>query len=313
MSDALPRLFFHSTLDAPADWQRALTPHLGPFEFVVGPACDDPASVDVALLYKPLAEGFAAFTSLRAVISLSAGINQFMPAMEGLPARLARSVDTTLTQHMIGYARAAVYRHHRRFDQYERDSREKQWRFALPGSCGDTRIAVLGLGELGLSVALALSGDGFDVRGWSRSAKTIEGLPTLDGPEGLHAIVADADIVLNLLPLTRETQDILCADLFAKFQRGAHLVNMGRGGHLNEDDLLHAIDSGQLAGATLDVTKTEPLPASSPLWAHPRILITPHIAGITSPATAAPQVAQNIRRAMEGRPLLNEVDRSKGY
>ena len=313
MPDAAPRLFFHSTLDAPADWQRALAAHLEAFEFVVGPACEDPASIDVALLYKPLAGGFAAFRNLRAVISLSAGINQFMPALAGTPIRLARSVDSTLTQHMVGYARAAVYRYHRRFDEYERDSRDKVWRFALPRSCGDTRIAVLGLGELGLGVARALAADGFAVQGWSRAARQIEGIETFAGPQGLKAAVGIADIVLNLLPLTPQTTGILCADLFRHFRQGACLINMGRGGHVDERDLLQAIDGGQIAGATLDVVQSEPLPTHSPLWAHPRILVTPHVAGITSPATAAAQIADNIARAMDGRPMHNEVDLGRGY
>lgn len=313
MSSLVPRVFFHSSIDSPAVWQQALAPHFEQFEFVIGPRCADPASIDVALLCKPPAQGFAAFTNLRAVISLSAGINQFMPALAGSSIALARSIDTTLTQHMIGYARAAVYRHHRRFDEYERNARDKAWRFALPKSCGETRIALLGLGELGRSVACALAVDGFSVQGWSRRDKQIDGITTFAGAAGLARAVSDADIVLNLLPLTPATTDILCEDLFQHFKTGACLINMGRGGHLDEAALLSAIDRGQISAATLDVLKTEPLPADSPLWAHPRILITPHVAGVTSPTTAAPHIAKNIRRALADKPLLNAVDLSKGY
>jgi glyoxylate/hydroxypyruvate reductase A len=233
------------------------------------------------------------------------------PLPAGVP--LARSVDPTLTRHMVMYAKAAVLRHHRRFDAHERDTRERRWNFVAPLLPADCPVTVLGLGALGSSIARSLADEGFPVRGWSSSAKELAGVQAFSSVEGLAAAVQDAEIVLNVLPLTDSTRGILCASLFARMRRGGFLVNMGRGGHLVDVDLLQALEAGQLAGATLDVAPVEPLPADHLLWSHPGILVTPHVAGMTTPATAAIGVADNIRRAMEGRPLLNCVDRVRGY
>ncbi|CAN7222201.1 glyoxylate/hydroxypyruvate reductase A [Variovorax sp. LjRoot290] len=313
MTATAPHIFFSSNLDSPQAWREALARHLGDFSFTVGPHCADPAAIDVALVYKPPKEGLLAFRNLRAVVSLSAGINQFSPAMLPAGVPLSRSIDSTLTQHMIAYAKAAVYRYHRRFHVFERNSRESAWRFELPKSNAETTVGVLGLGELGSAVASALAADGFGVQGWSRRARDLPGIRTHAGDAGLHAMAAGVDIVINVLPLTDATEGILSGRLFASFRQGAFLINMGRGGHLVEQDLLRALDEGRIAAATLDVVQVEPLPEGHPFWAHPGILITPHIAGITSPESAAPQIAENIRRAMRGQGLLNQVDWARGY
>lgn len=308
-----PHIFFISTLESPEVWKDALAGHLDDFTFTVGPHCACPDAIDIALLHKPPPQGLQAFSKLRAVISLSAGINQFAPGALPAGVLLSRAVDSTLTQHMIAYARAAVYRYHRRFHEFERNSRESLWRFAKPRSNSDTSIGIMGLGELGSAVALALAGDGFAVQGWSGSGRQVAGLQIHGGDAGLQAMVGGVDMVINLLPLTAATQGILRADLFASFKPGAFLINMGRGAHLVEADLLTAIGKGLIAAATLDVTQVEPLPLGHPFWAHPDILITPHIAGLTSPKSAAPQIAENIRRAMRGEPLLNQINLVRGY
>lgn len=315
MTAPRPRIYFFSRLDSPAIWRDALAAQLGndSFDFIVGPDCAAPHEVDIGLMYSLPPDGLLAFRKLRAVLSLSAGINQFdrtrMPA--GVP--LARSIDRSLAQHMVGYARAAVYRYPRRFHRYERASRESAWRFELPRLNRDTVVGVLGLGELGRAVADALAGDGFQVHGWSRSLRDVPGIRTHGGADGLPNMVGAVDILINLLPLTPETQGVLSSGLFARLRPGAFLINMGRGGHLVEADLLSALEQGRIEAATLDVTSVEPLPDGHPFWAHPGILITPHVAGIVTPATAAPQVAENVRRAMRGEPLLNQVDLARGY
>ena len=313
MQSPRPHVFFNSNLDSPEDWRHALAQHLEDFAFTVGPQCADPRSVDVALLYKLPERGLLEFRNLRAVISLSAGINQFEPTLMPPGVALSRSIDPTLTQHMVAYAKAAVYRHQRRFDEFERRARAAVWRFEAPKPIGETTVGVLGLGELGGAIAASLVDDGFQVRGWSRSAKPSTQWRTHSGNDGLYAMVAACDIIINVLPLTPATENILSAQLLAGFKPGACLVNMGRGAHVVEDDLLAAIEQGVIAGATLDVTRQEPLPEGHPFWGHPRILVTPHIAGLTSPATAAAQVAENILRAMRGEALLNQVDFAKGY
>ncbi|MGH6913098.1 MAG: NAD(P)-dependent oxidoreductase, partial [Geminicoccales bacterium] len=154
---------------------------------------------------------------------------------------------------------------------------------------------------------------GFVVSGWSRTPKAVDGVTGYAGRGELHTFLQRAEILVCLLPLTPETNGILNAELFAALPRGACVVNVARGEHLVERDLIEALDRGQLAGATLDVFRTEPLPADDPLWAHDRVLITPHVASYCLPATAADEVVENLRRAREGRPLLHQVDRARGY
>jgi glyoxylate/hydroxypyruvate reductase A len=315
MNTARPRIYYFSRIDPPALWRDALAAHLGAdsFDFIVGPDCAAPQEIDIGLMYNLPPDGLLAFTRLRAVLSLSAGINQFdrtrMPP--GVP--LARSVDTSLAQHMVAYAKAAVYRYHRRFHRYERDSREARWRFEHPRLNAQTAVGVLGLGELGSAVASGLAADGFEVHGWSRSARALPGVRNHVGTPGLPQIAGAVDILINLLPLTADTQGVLSSALFAQMRPGAFLINMGRGGHLVEADLLAALAQGQLEAATIDVGVVEPLPADHPFWSHPGILVTPHVAGITTATTAAAQLAENVRRAMRGEPLLNEVDPARGY
>lgn len=313
MTNASPHIFFNSSVDLPEDWRQVLAPHLGTMEFEVGPQCADPEAIDIALLYELPARGLHRFKNLKAVISLSAGINQFRQELMPPGVPLSRAVDPGLTRHMVAYAKAAVYRYHRRFDEYERLSRKGVWHFEPPKANVETVVGVMGLGEIGGAIASGLADDGFTVHGWSRSPKAMTRLRTVIGPVGLEAMVACCDIVINVLPLTAETEGILSAKLFAHFKPGAHLVNIGRGGHLVENDLLEAVERGRIAGATLDVVRQEPLPADHPFWGDPRILITPHVGGFTSPEGAAPQVAENVRRAMRGDPLLYQVDLSRGY
>lgn len=315
MNAARPRIYYFSRVDPPELWRDALAAQLGPdsFDFIVGPACAAPQEIDIGLMYNLPPDGLLAFTNLRAVLSLSAGINQFdrsrMPA--GVP--LARSVDSSLAQHMVAYAKAAVYRYHRRFHRYERDSRASRWQFEHPRLNAQTAVGVLGLGELGSAVASGLDADGFEVHGWSRSPRSVAGVRTHAGSEGLAQMAGAVDILVNLLPLTADTQGVLSSALFAQMRPGAFVVNMGRGGHLVEADLLAALDQGRLEAATIDVGVVEPLPADHPFWAHPAILVTPHVAGITTAATAAAQLAENVRRAMRGDALLNQVDPARGY
>jgi len=315
MAAARPCIYFYSRLDPAATWRDALAEQLGDdgFEFVVGPACAAPQQVDIGLMYGLPPDGLLAFGNLRAVLSLSAGINQFDRARMPPGVPLARSVDSALAQHMVAYAKAAVYRYHRRFHRYEQASRESVWTFELPRLNRQTAVGVLGMGELGRAVAAALAADGFEVHGWSRSPRELAGVRSHSGADGLPQIAGAVDVLINLLPLTSETAGILSGALFGRMRSGAFLINMGRGGHLVEADLLAALARGRIEAATLDVTAVEPLPAGHPFWNHPGILITPHVAGIVTPATAAPHIAENVRRAMRGETLLNQVDPMRGY
>ena len=306
-------VYFHSELDDPVAWERALQPLVPGLEFKVGPACVNPERVDVALIWTLPAGGLEPFTQLKAVLSLGAGVNQI--GLHNLPDHvpIARLVDPHLTRTMVEYAKAAVFRHHRKFHLFEARSRQRVWEFVAPHTSASTSVAVLGLGELGSQIAQALAGEGFAVGGWRRSGAQVGTIATFQGDAGMTELLRTADIIVNVLPLTDATDGLLNADFFARCKPGVCLVNMGRGRQLVEDDFLSALEQGLVEAATLDVFEEEPLDPQHPYWNHPRILPTPHVAGIGSPETSAPQIAQNIARALQGLPLINALDRSKGY
>jgi len=306
-------LFFHSELDNPALWQSALSEQLGELHFSTVNNGTRPDTVDIALLWTTPPKGLADFSALKAVLSLGAGINQLDLSSLLHKVPVARLVDKSLTQTMVEYARAAVFRYHRAFHRFEQHSRQKIWQFEAPLFAQQQTIGVLGLGELGSSIALALASDGFKVQGFSRSPKSLPSIICHSGEQGLYQLAGAVNMLINVLPLTKETEGVLNRQLFNAFNKAVFLINIGRGAHLVEEDLLAALDAGQVEAATLDVTQIEPLPETSPLWNHPKVLITPHVAGLSSPAQAAVHLSDNIRRAMAGKPLVNQVDLTRGY
>jgi glyoxylate/hydroxypyruvate reductase len=306
-------LMFLSPDDPPEAWGAALRAVISDLDFRIWPEVGDPAEIDVALVWQPPPGELARYPNLRAILSLGAGIDGLL-AQPGLPdVPIARMVDPSLTRTMTEYVLLATLRHHRHFDRFERAQREARWSFALPPQAADRRVGVMGLGVLGSAAAASLVAAGFAVAGWSRVPKALARIDSFAGSDGLTAFLARTDILVCLLPLTRDTAGILNAATFAGLPRGAYVVNVARGAHLVEVDLIAALDSGQLAGATLDVLGQEPLPPDNPLWRHPKVLITPHVASYASPQTAAEGVAENIRRARAGQPLLHQVDRARGY
>jgi glyoxylate/hydroxypyruvate reductase len=306
-------IMFHSTLDDPAEWVPRLQALLPGEDIRAWPDIGDRAAVDVAVVWIPPEEGLASFTGLRAVQSLGAGINQLGMHLFPPHVRVARLVDRGLTGMMTEYALLAALRHARNFDAHERAQRASTWDYIMPGGVGSFTVGVMGLGVIGAAVALRLAANGFPVRGWARSPKSLDGVACFSGETGLAEFLGGTRILINLLPLTPQTENILDARLFASLPKGAFVVNIGRGAHLVDADLLAALNSGHLAGATLDVFRPEPLPPEHPFWQHPRILMTPHVAGTGDPDSAAQVVAENIRRAKQGETLLNEVDRTRGY
>jgi glyoxylate/hydroxypyruvate reductase A len=313
MSQLKPHVYFNSSMDSADDWRDALATEFKEFKFSVGDDVEDPDSVDVAIVWTLPEMGFEQFTNLRAILSLGAGVNQLDP--KRLPANvpLARLVDATLTRMMVDYAKTAVYRYHRKFHLFERRSRQSSWIYIPPTLTDTTSVGILGLGELGAEIALALRLEGFEVLGWSRTPKALDGIETFTGRDGLQTMVGRSEIVINILPLTEETRNIFSRDLFQYFRECAYFINMGRGMHVVEADLLEAIEAGRVEAATLDVSTVEPLPDDHPFWNHPDILITPHVAGTSIPMTAVPCIAENIRRALAGARLSQQVDRERGY
>ncbi len=306
-------VMFHSTLDDPAEWVPRLRALLPDEDIRIWPDIGDPAKVEVAVVWIPPEDGLVSFTGLRAVQSLGAGINQL--GMHAFPShvRVARLVDSGLTGMMTEYALLAALRYARNIDHHERAQRAESWDYVMPTGVGTFTVGVMGLGVIGGATALRLAANGFPVRGWSRSPKQLDGVACFSGDAGLADFLAGTRVLINLLPLTPQTENILDGKVFAMLPRRAYVVNIGRGAHLVDADLLAALDSGHLAGATLDVFRPEPLPPGHPFWRHPRILMTPHVAGTGDPDSAARVVAENIRRVRLNETLLNEVDRARGY
>jgi glyoxylate/hydroxypyruvate reductase len=306
-------LMFLSADDPAEAWREALLAAIPDLDFRIWPEVGEPAEIDLALVWRPPPGELARYPNLRAILSLGAGIDGLL-VQPGLPdVPIVRMVDPSLTRTMTEYVVLATLRHHRQFDHFEREQQAGHWSYAFPAQAADRRIGVMGLGVLGGAVARGLTDQGFPVAGWSRAAKRLSGIESFAGRTGLRAFLARTDILVCLLPLTRDTAGILNAATFAGLPCGAYLINVARGAHLVEDDLIAALDSGQLAGATLDVFLEEPLPQENPLWRHPKVLITPHVASYASPQTAAEGVAANIHRARAGQPLLHQVDRARGY
>lgn len=273
----------------------------------------DPATVDY-VAYSP--EGglsdFAPFTRLKAVLSLWAGVEKIV-GNQTIRVPLCRMVDPGLREGMVEWVTGHVLRHHLGTDAHVL-GQDGVWRHDVaPPLARDRKVGLLGLGELGLACAMALKALGFDVAGWSRRPKDDAPVPVHSGEAGLATLLARSGILVLLLPATPATERLVDAARLALLPPGAVLLNPGRGGLIDDDALLAALDTGRLAHATLDVFRTEPLPPGHPYWAHPRVTVTPHIASATRPETAAGVVAENVRRGEAGLAFLHEVDRSQGY
>lgn len=273
-----------------------------------------PQTVDYIIYApNPALVDFTPYTKARAVLSLWAGVEAIV-GNPTLTQPLARMVDRGLTQGMVEWVTGHVLRHHLGMDAHILHGQDGVWRNEIVPPLADQRVvAILGLGELGASCAKVLAGIGFDMRGWSRSEKSLGDMRCFHGADGLTACLSGAQIVVNLLPHTPATENILNATTLGLLAQGAVVINPGRGGAIDDAALLAALDTGQLSHATLDVFRTEPLPADHPYWAHPRVTVTPHIASATRPDTAAEIIAENIRRGEAGAALLHLVDRAAGY
>ncbi len=272
----------------------------------------EPDEVDY-IIYTPAGRirDFSPYVRTRAVLSLWAGVERIV-ANPTLTQPLTRMVDPGLREGMREWVTGQVLRHHLGLDRHI-CRRTPGWAPQVPPLARDRGVGILGLGALGQAAGQALAGLGFRVLGWSRRAKEIPGIAAHAGPEGLETVLAAAEILVLLLPLTPATENILNAERIARLPRGAVVINPGRGALIDDAALLEALDSGQLSHATLDVFRTEPLPDDHPFWTHPGVTVSPHVASATRPALAARVIAENIRRAEAGAPLLHLVDRAQGY
>lgn len=271
-----------------------------------------PETVDY-IIYAPASavQDFRPFTRCKAVLNLWAGVERVAPNPT-LTQPLCRMVDPALTQGMVEYVTGHVLRHHLGMDAHIH-AVAGDWVPVEPPLAPERPVGILGMGALGLACARALLTLGFDVQGWARTPRATEGIPLHHGDAGLTTLLARSQILVTLLPHTAQTENILNAITLAQLPRGAAIINPGRGALIDDDALLAALDAGQIGHATLDVFRTEPLPAAHPFWTHPQVTVTPHIAATTRAATAAQVIAENVARGEAGIPFLHQVDRARGY
>ena len=268
----------------------------------------------VAVCWDQPAGTWAHLRGVRLIHSIGAGVDNLLRDGTLPPdVPVCRVVDTAHAQRMVEYALWGTLHFHRGFDIALRNQRQGQWQRPPNRAAQDIAIGIMGLGRIGSAIAEALVHQRYRVRGWSRSARLLDGVEVFAGDGQLDAFLDGLEVVICVLPLTPATQGILGAPLFQRMTPGAKLIHCGRGPHLVEDDLIAALDSGQLGGALVDVFEKEPLPVGHRLWEHPRLIVTPHMAAVLPMQAVVGQIADNVERLLADRPLLNEVDRAAGY
>jgi len=298
--------------NTPAEpWLQGLRAALPGAHVSLWQAGDAPA--DHAVVWAPPQQFFDEQTQLKGVFNIGAGVDALLKLRLPAKATVVRLDDAGMAVQMAEYVCHAVIRHFREFDGYEADTRVGQWRSRPPRQRIDFPVGVMGLGVLGERVAKALAHFEFPVNGWSRSLKVVEGVTGFSGAAQFDDFLRASKVLVNLLPLTAETQDIMNRESLSKLQVGGYVINVARGAHLVDDDLLALIDSGHLSGATLDVFRAEPLAADHPFWRHPKITITPHTSARTLLETSIAQIAQKIMALEQGFSVAGMVDTSRGY
>lgn len=307
-------MLFQSSVDKPERWVPELQRQMPELELRIWPDVGDVTAVDYALVFEPPEGMLAGLPNLKVIFSLAAGVDHILRDPSVPPEiPVVRMVDDNLRAMMTEYATLAVLYYHRYLPEYFAQQAEKVWETIWPAYTPDTAVGVLGLGAIGRDVAGRLAAFGFQVHGWSRTEKSVEGITCHWGDEGLRAMLGRSKYLVCVLPLTAETRGIINAQALAALPPGACVVNIGRGGHVVDNDLLAALDSGHLRGAFLDVFRTEPLPPEHRYWSHPKVRMTPHNAGEIVPRSAAKRVIENLRRHLAGEPLPNRLERGRGY
>jgi glyoxylate/hydroxypyruvate reductase A len=296
--------------EAWAEGLRAALP--GRQVFTQAPSGETP--VAYAVVDRPEAGLLRSLPGLELVLSLNAGVEHLLASgevPEGAP--IVRMADDGMREGMIEWVTGHVLAWHRNLFAYRAAQAEGRWAPAQEKLARDRTVTVLGAGALGAPVASMLAAFGFETRAWSRSRRDIPGVTAFAGRPELAPALQGADVLVNVLPLTAETENVLDGGAFGLLSRGAFVVNAGRGRHVVDGDLLDALDAGILGGAALDVFREEPLPAGHPFWTHPAILVSPHVAAPTQPRTAIAAMVETVRRHEQGEPLLHVVDRRRGY
>lgn len=295
-------------------WKNALLNVDSNLDVEIWPNVGNNQRVQFAVTWRHPKHVLARYPNLKAISSLGAGVNHILED-ETVPEKipLCRVVSPSLTRQMKEYVFAAVLNHQRNWLTYHRQKKQGLWQEHHHTAARDISIGVMGLGALGKPIATALATFGYQTAGWARSGKKIDGVQTFSGADELDNFLGRTSILVCLLPLTDETKGILDLDVFKKLQHPGYLINVARGDHLVEEDLIYALDKNWMAGACLDVFSEEPLPEKHPFWNRPNVMITPHISSITQPDEVAEQIADNYKRVLSGIEPEHMVDRTKGY
>jgi len=299
------------TGNKPEPWIQGLQAALPDAEVVAWEPGQGPA--DHAVVWAPPQAFIDAQPQLRTLFNIGAGVDALLKLQVPEHMTIVRLDDAGMSVQMAEYVCHALIRHFRELDVYEAEARAGRWVYRKPRERADFPVGILGLGVLGERVAKAVAQFEFPVLGWSRSRKDIDGVRTFAGEARLGDFLVGTRVLVNLLPLTDATRGILNKNTLSALQRGAYVINIARGDHLVEDDLIPLLDSGQLAGATLDVFQTEPLPATHAFWQHPKINITPHGSARTSRDASIAQIAGKIRALQRGESVAGVVDPQRGY
>lgn len=295
----------------PAPWVQALQAALPQAQVSAwAPAAPQ---ADLAVVWAPPQQFIDEQPGLQALFNIGAGVDALLQLRLPATLKVVRLDDAGMSVQMAEYVCHAVIRHFREFDGYDADTLTGKWSYRKPRSRVDFAVGVMGLGVLGERVAKALQVFDFPVNGYSRSPRQIDGVRCFAGQDQLSQFLQASRILVNLIPLTPETEDILCRATLSQLQRGGYLINVARGRHLVDEDLIALLDEGHLAGATLDVFRTEPLPARHPFWQHPNITVTPHTSARTLRDESIAQIVGKILALQRGEPIRGVVDPQRGY
>ena len=295
------------------EWQQKLSELLPETKVEVYPEIENPNDVEFIVTWKPHIGYVTDFPNLKVVQSIGAGIDHLLHTEIPENIKVTRIVDPALKQDMYEHVLACIMASMKNLMQYQQFQFEKDWKPLTYRSINETTVTILGLGEIGLLVAEKLVALGFKVKGWSNSEKNSEGVESFAGENELGSPISNTDFIVNILPLTNETESILNTNFFNQCADNTVLINVGRGAHLIENDLEKAIEKGKIKEAYLDVFREEPLPENHLFWTNRQIFVTPHIASVTNATTALVQVADNYKNMLNNQPLLNEVSLKRGY
>lgn len=305
------RITFCCTDSAPDPWLQGLRAALPGADIALWAPGAPPA--DYAVVWAPPQQFFDEQPQLKAAFNIGAGVDALLKLQLPRQTQIVRLDDAGMSVQMAEYVCHAVIRHFREFDAYEADTHQGKWSFRKPRARADFPVGIMGLGVLGERVARALAHFEFPVNGWSRAPKVVEGVRCFSGADGFKDFLAASRVLVCLLPLTDGTRDVMNRDTLSRLQAGGYVINVARGAHLVDEDLLALLDSGHLAGATLDVFRTEPLPVGHAFWKHPKITVTPHTSARTLRSESIAQIAGKLAALQRGESVAGVVDPRRGY